>query len=235
MTRSVKDVMTGVVVSVVESAPFKEIARLLAEQDVSAVPVVDAEGHVLGMVSEADLMLREKGIPERRSLLARMRRRREMAKVTGGIASQLMTSPAVTIRPEAPITEAARLLHRNHLKRLPVVDEEGRLVGLVSRADLVKMFLRPDEEIRDEVVHHVIEQILWIDPRTLRVKVHQGVVRLEGEVEHKNLIPLFLHLVRSVDGVVDVEEHLSYRYDDSWFRPEGWLPWGLPPLGLRSP
>jgi CBS domain-containing protein len=232
MARSVKDVMTKAVVSVNESAPFKEIAQLLAEEGVSAVPVVDVEGRVRGVVSEADLMLREEGIPERRSILARMWRRRESAKMNARVASELMTSPAVCVRPEAPITEAARLMHRNHLKRLPVVDEMGRLVGFLSRADLVKLFLRPDEEIREEVVHRVIERILWIDARTLRVKVDQGVVRLEGEVEHKRLIPLFLHLVRGVDGVVDVEEHLTVKFDDSWMRPEGWMPWGMPTYGF---
>jgi CBS domain-containing protein len=233
MTRSVKDVMTRAVVSVNESTPFKEIARLLAEQGVSAVPVMDAGGHVRGMVSEADLILREEGVPEGKDVFAGMRRRHEVAKMKGRVASDLMTSPAVTVRPEAPITEAARLLHRHHLKRLPVVDAEGRLVGILSRADLVKMFLRPDEEIRDEVVHRVIEGILWIDPRTLTVKVHEGVVTLGGEVEHKNLVPLFVHLVRGVDGVVDVEEHLTYRFDDTWIRPEGWLPWPVRPYPAR--
>jgi CBS domain-containing protein len=233
MTRSVKDVMTKAVVSVNESTPFKEIARLLAEQGVSAVPVVDAQGRVRGMVSEADLMLREEGMPEGRALLAGVRRRREVARMKGRVASDLMSSPAITVGPEAPITEAARQLHRHHLKRLPVIDADGRLVGILSRADLVKMFLRPDEEIRDEVVHRVIQGILSIDSQTVTVRVHEGVVTLGGQVEHKNLVPLFVHLVRGVDGVVDVEEHLTYRFDDTWIRPEGWLPWPMRPFPVR--
>jgi len=142
------------------------------------------------------------------------RRRLERNKADGLVASQIMSRPAITICPDAPLAEAARLMHREGVKRLPVVDAEERLVGIVSRADLLRVFLRSDEEICRKVTREVIERTLWIDPPTIEVLVHEGVVILQGVAERKSLIPIILEFVKQVDGVIGVESHISYDIDD---------------------
>jgi CBS domain-containing protein len=149
MGRRVRDVMTPQVLTVDEQAPFKEIVALMDECRISALPVLDEKGRVVGIVSEADLLLKEE-FPEGPAggrLLQGRRQREERAKAAGDTAVELMTAPAVTIGPDATVTEAARLLHRHGIKRLPVVDPAGPLLGIVSRADLLKVFLRADAEI----------------------------------------------------------------------------------------
>jgi CBS-domain-containing membrane protein len=213
----VRDVMTQDVVTVDEHASFKEVARLLTERRVSALPVLDGEGRVVGVVSEADLMPKEEfpeGQPGGR--LFQGRRRREIrAKAAGDTAAELMTSPAVTIGPDAGVAEAARLLHRHGIKRLPVVDPAGPLLGIVSRADLLKVFLRADADIAREVRQQVLRRAMWIDPDTVAVEVRDGVVALTGQLERRSLIPITVNLVRGLDGVVDVVDRLSFRFDDS--------------------
>jgi CBS-domain-containing membrane protein len=213
----VRDVMTQEVVTVDEHASFKEVARLLTERRVSALPVLDGEGRVVGVVSEADLMPKEEfpeGPPGGR--LFQGRRRREIrAKAAGDTAAELMTSPAVTIGLDAGVAEAARLLHRHGIKRLPVVDPAGPLLGIVSRADLLKVFLRADADIAREVRQQVLRRAMWIDPDTVAVEVRDGVVALTGQLERRSLIPITVNLVRGLDGVVDVVDRLSFRFDDS--------------------
>ena len=126
-----------------------------------------------------------------------------------------MTSPAVTIGPDAGVAEAARLLHRHGIKRLPVVDPAGPLLGIVSRADLLKVFLRADADIAREVRQQVLRRAMWIDPDTVAVEVHDGVVTLAGQLERRSLIPIVVSLVRGLDGVVDVVDRLSFEFDDS--------------------
>jgi CBS-domain-containing membrane protein len=209
--------MTQDVVTVDEHASLKEVARLLTEHRVSALPVLDGEGRVVGVVSEADLMPKEEfpeGQPGGR--LFQGRRRREIrAKAAGDTAAELMTSPAVTIGPDAGVAEAARLLHRHGIKRLPVVDPAGPLLGIVSRADLLKVFLRADADIAREVRQQVLRRAMWIDPDTVAVEVHDGVVTLAGQLERRSLIPIVVSLVRGLDGVVDVVDRLSFEFDDS--------------------
>ena len=152
MRRKVRDVMTTDVAYAHEGTSYKELVRLLATRGVSAVPVVDDQRHVLGVVSEADLLLKQQHPADefQRFLLEGKRRRLERAKAGGVAAAELMTRPAVTVGPEATVAEAARLLRKHLVKRLPVVDPLGRLVGIVSRSDLLTVFLRPDEQIRRE-------------------------------------------------------------------------------------
>jgi len=217
MGRRVRDVMTVDVVTVDEHAAFKEVARLLTERRVSALPVLDGEGRVVGVVSEADLMLKEEfpeGPPGGRLLQGR-RRRAIHAKAAGGTAAELMTSPAVTIGPDAGLAEAARLLHRHGIKRLPVLDPAGPLLGIVSRADLLKVFLRADAEIAAELRQRVLRRAMWIDPDTVLVEVRDGVVTLTGQLERRSLVPILVRLVRGLDGVVDVVDRLSFELDDS--------------------
>jgi CBS domain-containing protein len=217
MGRRVRDVMTQEVVTVNEHASFKDIAMLIAERRVSAVPVLDREGRVLGVVSEADLVLKEEypeGPPEGRIFQGR-RRRIAQAKAAGDTAAELMTAPAVTIGPDASVAEAARLLHRHGIKRLPVVDPAGPLLGIVSRADLLKVFLRSDGDIAREIREQVLMLAMWMNPDTVAIDVRDGVVTLTGQLERRSLIPITVSLVRGLDGVVDVVDRLTFELDDT--------------------
>jgi CBS-domain-containing membrane protein len=209
--------MTPEVVTVGEQASFKEIAATMAEHRVSALPVLDEDGRVAGIVSEADLLLKEE-FPEGPAggrLFQGHRQRVERAKAASGTAAQLMTAPAVTVGPDATVTEAARLLHRHGIKRLPVVDPAGPLLGIVSRADLLKVFLRSDAEITQEVRQEVLLRAMWVDPDSLTVQVRDGVVTLTGRLERRSLIPITVSLVQGLDGVVDVVDRLTFEIDDS--------------------
>jgi CBS domain-containing protein len=235
MKSKVQDVMTKTVVSVSESTPFKEIVRLMEVHGVSALPVADAAGRVVGVVSEADLILKEayESSGDDHHLFEGRRRRVERSKAAGLVASDLMTSPAVTVKPAEALPVAARLMGERDIKRLPVVDEEGRILGIVSRVDPLRVFLRPDGEIRDEVQHGVIERTLWMDPMAIRVTVDEGVVSIEGVVEQRSLIPVMVGLIHGVDGVVGVDNRLSYEVDDVSIRPDIVGPWGLLPYSVR--
>ena len=126
-----------------------------------------------------------------------------------------MTSPAITVGPHASLAEAARLLHRHRIKRLPVVDPAGPLLGIVSRADLLKVFLRSDADIATEVRQEVLARALWVDPDTVAVDVRDGVVTLSGQLERSSLLPIVVSLTRGLDGVVDVVDRLGFEVDDT--------------------
>ena len=126
-----------------------------------------------------------------------------------------MTAPAITVGPDASLAEAARLLHRHQIKRLPVVDPAGPLAGIVSRADLLKVFLRSDDQIAQEVRQDVLRRALWVDPDTITVEVGDGVVTLTGQLERRSLIPITVSLVHGVDGVIEVVDRLGFEFDDS--------------------
>jgi CBS domain-containing protein len=217
MRMRVTSVMTARPVMATESTGFKEIAGLMAEYRISAVPVVDEAGRLVGLVSETDLLLKETFATgdDRRHLLESGRKRRERAKAGALLARDLMSSPAVAIGPSALITEAARLMHDRNVKRLPVVDDDGHLVGIVTRGDLLRVFLRPDSQIREEVVEGLIVKTLWMDPNNLEVQVANGVVDLSGEVDRKSDIRVLCNMIGGLDGVVGVVERLCYRYDDT--------------------
>jgi CBS domain-containing protein len=226
MTSSlVRDVMTTEVVTVEPSTPFKEIAARLAQHRISAVPVVDAGRRVLGIITEADLLLKQEHPDPKTevSLIWTRRRRRERAKAAAAVAGKLMTAPAVTVAPTATATEAARRIHAAGVKRLPVVDEAGRLVGIVSRADLLKVFTRPDESIRSQIISEVIVGELMMDPSRFFIEVDDGVVLLQGKAERSSLIPYLVRAVHHVEGVVRVENQLSFDVDD--YDPAIAYPW----------
>ena len=215
--------MTARPVVTAETTGFKELARLLAQHRISALPVVDDAGRLVGVVSEADLLLKETfGLGDNHHLVESSRARREHAKAGALLARDLMTSPAVTIRPGAPIVEAARVMHDKAVKRLPVVDEDGRVVGIVTRSDLLQVFLRPDAQIREDITEGLIVRTLWMDPNSIEVTVTDGVVELAGRVDRKSDIPILRNMIGGLDGVVGVVERLCYRYDDTRI--------GLPPL-----
>lgn len=216
MSQRVKDVMTRAVVAVGDDAPFKRIVEMLHEYGISALPVVDAANRVVGVVTEDDLLVKE-GLVEEVEAHRGFPvggQRRERTKADGLVAGEVMTAPAVTIRPDASLSEAARLLHGRHLKRLPVVDEHGALVGIVSRADLLRVFLRPDADILREVREHVLPRSLSLEPGTVRTEVRDGIVMLEGQVERRSQIPMVVAAVRAVEGVVGVDARLSFARDD---------------------
>ncbi|HZD80558.1 MAG TPA: CBS domain-containing protein [Actinomycetota bacterium] len=226
MKRTVKDVMTRTVVVVSDSSPFKDVVRRIQEYRVSAVPVVDQQDRLVGIVSEGDLILKEdaqlEGDPR---LLEGRHRRIKREKHAGLVAGQLMTTPVITVEPDASLGDAARLMYRHGVKRLPVVGARGDVLGIVSRADLLKVFLRDDAEIAAEIREDVIRRTLWIEPSSIRVMVRDGVVRLEGQIERRSLIPVVVGLVQAVEGVVGVENHLSHLEDDTLPSPELPLPW----------
>jgi CBS domain-containing protein len=212
----VKDLMTTQVVTVGPGTPFKEIVARLAERRVSAVPVVDDAGRVLGVVSEADMLLKERfpdpdqDIP----LVWSKRRRLEREKAAGSTAHDVMSVAVVSISPDATVAEAARRMHHANIKRLPVIGEGGRLVGIVSRSDLLKVFNRPDHAIEREVVEDVIVGEFMMAPSRFFVHVEDGVVVLQGQVERRSLIPHLVRAVHDVEGVVRVENRLAYDIDD---------------------
>jgi CBS domain-containing protein len=220
MRRKVEDVMTTAVVTVQQSTPFKAIVRLLEEQRISAVPVVDEHGTVVGVVSEADLLAKERYPHGRNGLSAveGLRNRTALHKAEGVIAAELMSSPPVTARLGSTIGEAARLAASAGVKRLPVVDGQGRLVGIVTRSDLLKVFMRPDQEIRLEVAE-VIKPGIWASPLTVEVSVTDGVVRLRGQVQRRSYVALLTRMAEAVDGVVKVERELGWDIDDTVLPP----------------
>jgi len=183
---------------------------------VSALPVVDDHGLGLGVVSEADLLLKEEFPEPDRDipLFWTKRRRLERDKAAATTARDLMSVAVVSVSPDATVAEAARLMHRAGVKRLPVVAEGGRLVGIVSRGDLLRVFDRPDQDIRREIMDEVIVGEFMMDPNRFFIHVNDGVVVLQGQVERRSILPFLVRAVRGVEGVVRVEDRLAYDLDD---------------------
>ncbi|MDH6566084.1 CBS domain-containing protein [Streptomyces sp. SAI-117] len=201
---TVSDVMTHTVIAVGRDAPFKEIVELIDQWKVSALPVLEGEGRVIGVVSEADLLPKEEFRDTEEGDLA------ERAKAGGLIADELMSTPAVTVHADASLAEAARIMARRHVKRLPVVDGVGLLQGVVSRGDLLKVFLRGDEEIAEEIRHDVLSR-LPVTTDSLTVAVAEGVVTLSGSLPDRTLVPVVARAIRAVEGVVDIRLDLTHR------------------------
>ncbi|WP_030653869.1 MULTISPECIES: CBS domain-containing protein [Streptomyces] len=210
---TVADVMTTEVVAVTPSTGFKDIATAMERWKVTALPVIKGEGHVVGVVSEADLLPKEEFHEHRPGLIEQMRRLGDTAKAGSTRAENMMTTPAVTIRPDATLPQAARLMTDRHIKRLPVVDADGTLKGIVSRADLLKVFLRTDEELATEIRRTVVDRLFPLSRAAVRVSVDQGIATLTGTVRDGNPIPLAERLTRSVEGVVDVHCRLKHPTD----------------------
>jgi CBS-domain-containing membrane protein len=213
MKSTVRDVMTTRVIWVRKSASFREMATTLRAYRISAFPVLDENGRVIGVVSEADLLAKEAldggedGMP---GMITGLLRRREQEKARGVTAGDVMTSPAVTVRPEDTVEHAARLMYTRKVKRLPVVDAGGHLVGVISRADVLTVFDRTDAQIRNEVTGDVLHGEFLIDPREFKVSVKDGVVTLEGRAGTAVLGQEVVRRVRHVQGVVAVRDRLSY-------------------------
>jgi CBS-domain-containing membrane protein len=210
MKSTVKDVMTTCVIWVGKDASFRDMAAALREHRVSAFPVLDGAGKVIGVVSEADMLIKEaldsepEGMP---GMITGMLRRKEHEKARGITAADLMTRPAITVTPDDTIEHAARLMYTRKVKRLPVVDENRHLVGIVSRADLLAVFNRTDEEIRQDVSDDVMLNEFLVDPK---VAVQDGVVTLFGQPPTGSVGREIVQRVRHVQGVVAVRDRLSY-------------------------
>lgn len=221
-------VMTTDVVTAEYGTPFKEVVRRLGGHRISGLPVIDEDDKVIGVISETDLMLHQARTTEPGSTSGtwtnRLRRlsrrvRREAAKSRARTAGGVMSAPAVTVRADATVTEAARLMIEHGIERLPVVDEEDRLAGIVTRRDLLQVFLRSDEEIKRAVQKEVIGNTLWLVPQTITVTVEDGVVTLTGRLERRSDITIAVNMTGRLDGVVGVVDRLSYRIDDTRLSP----------------
>lgn len=213
MSARVRDVMTTQVVAVRTSASFKEMAATLRDRRVSAFPVLDDGGKVIGVVSEADLIAKEAletSYDAQPGRLAGLLHRHEQEKAQGVTAADLMTSPAITVGPDALVSHAAHLMYERRVKRLPVVDDEGRLAGIISRTDVLGVFGRPDAEIRQEILDRVFVGEFLSDPASFTVTVSDGVVTLEGHPETTAVGQGIVRAVRHVEGVVAVRDRLSY-------------------------
>jgi CBS domain-containing protein len=211
MKAVVKDVMSTHPVTVLRSSPVKEMAAMLREFRVSGFPVLDDDGKVIGVVSEADLLAKEAlagGTGGIRKVIAGRRGGRQLSKAKGATAGDLMTSPAVTVSEDDTISRAARLMYRRGLKRLPVVDAAGRPTGIISRADVLAVFDRSDEEIRSEIISQVIPRLS--EPSWYSAVVKNGIVTLEGTPETIPIGREVVARVRHVDGVVAVHDRLVY-------------------------
>ncbi|MEW2314382.1 CBS domain-containing protein [Streptomyces bauhiniae] len=212
--RTIDDLMTRNVVRARRDTPFKELVRLLTENDVTAIPVVDELEHPVGVVSEADLLRKSADQADPSGLVPVPHLEAwERAKAEGARAEELMSAPAICARPEWSVVEAARLMETQDVKRLPVVDEADRLVGIVSRGDLLRIFLRRDEAIREEITQDVLGDTLGLARTDVTVDVRDGAVVLGGTVEHRGLVPVVEQLCRGVDGVVSVTGDIAFRQD----------------------
>jgi CBS domain-containing protein len=216
----VRDVMTESVVSVRRGTPLKEVAILLIDQRISGVPVVDVDGAVLGVVSEGDLLIKEQGAGSlRHRPLARLlgesrETRAQLAKLGAVTAAEAMTTPAVTIGSDRSIHEAAALMTSRSVNRLPVVDD-GRLVGIVTRADLVRAYIRSDDELARTIREDVLRGILWLDPASFTVIVTDGVASISGRVERRSTADMVGRTVSMVPGIIDVHVDVTWALDDS--------------------
>jgi len=215
MKTSVKDAMTTQVVAVKLGASFNEMAARLRQSRVSAFPVIDDDGKVIGVVSEADMLARKVLSADHAGTSTGLLHRGEQEKAEDLTAGDLMTHPAITVSPEDSVEVAARLMYTLQVKRLPVTDPSGRLAGIISRTDVLAVFDRSDEEIRKEVTDDVICREFGAAPRQFAVTVQAGVVTLQGKAETVALGHVIVRKVRHVQGVVAVRDRLSYPDADA--------------------
>ena len=210
MSSTVRDVMSTHVIAAHGSATYKELAAMLHYQRVSAFPVVDEDNKVIGIVSETDLLAKvalEGTVPE---TLQSLPHQREGSRVSGLTAGELMSRPAVTIGPEAPVSHAARLMYNKRVKRLPVVADDGTLIGIVSRSDVLSVYSKPDPAIRDEVTSELIRGHFLPDPGMFSLTVNDGIVTLTGRPETTEDGHNIVAAIRHMEGVVAVRDRLSY-------------------------
>ncbi len=211
----VRDLMTTDPLTVSADTLLKEAARTMVRNKVSGLPVI-SDGALIGIVTEGDFLRQEanRDQPYRFSLLDALFGEGSVDPPAVETVSEVMTENVITIRPEATIGEAARVMANKRVKRLPVIDDDGALIGIISRADVVNAFTKPDEIIEDEVREDIVRRLLFLDPEDVGVSVEDGVVTLDGEMENRTEAHLLEELTRRVEGVVRVDSQLTFLVDD---------------------
>jgi CBS domain-containing protein len=213
MKTFVKDVMTASVIWVERDTPFAAIAAALREYRVSAFPVLDEKGQVIGVVSESDLLAKlalgggEDGMP---GMITGILHQHQTEKARAVTAGDLMTSPAETVSPDDTLEHAARLMYLRKVKRLPVVDTDNHLAGIVSRADVLAFYDRPDVEIGEEIRNDIAVCESHADAGRIDVMVTDGVVTLTGRPRTCDQGHDIIRRARHVQGVVAVRDRLDY-------------------------
>jgi CBS domain-containing protein len=215
--RRVADVMTKRVHVASPSTPFKLLVRIIEENRISAIPIVDQGGVAVGLVSDGDLIWKERmeELESSTDLFHPRRHQKERAKAEGLTAADLMTSPAITVPADGRLGDAARLMHERKVRQLVVVDDRGKIAGIVSRSDVLQVFLRTDEDLHEEIVDGIIPALMFTSDDPIGVDVRCSVVTLEGKVDRKSDVEILGRLTRAVDGVVGVDNKLTYRWDDT--------------------
>ncbi|WP_112273801.1 CBS domain-containing protein [Lentzea terrae] len=214
---TVASLMTREVITADVGSSFRDVVKLLEDNAISAVPVLDG-GYPVGVVSEADLLPKEEfrgGTGDAPGVFAGRAVKHRWEQASGLTARDVMTSPVKTVSPDTTASAAARELAAEGLRRLFVMDSDGALVGVLSRRDLLKLFLREDDELRTQIREEILGRMLWVDPDTIDVEVSDGVVTMEGPLERQSEVEIAEHLVRSLPGVVDVHNRLDAGWNDT--------------------
>lgn len=213
MAMQVKDVMGKVAIAARLDASFSDLVATMQRFKVGAVTVIDADRRPVGVVSEDDLLLKETDSRNGARVFESARRRQEHRKAAGVTAGKIMTRPAITVTSETSVRDAARLMHTHKIKQLPVIDAvTGRILGTVHQGDLLKIFVRPVADIYEEIARRLDE--MAVDPAAVTVEVDAGVVSLTGRTAVRSQIPQLVAAVREIDGVVEVEDDLTFATDD---------------------
>ena len=215
----VSDVMTRGAVSVPPETRLRELAHLLNDRRISGVPVVDEDGRCIGVISETDLLVKQlsRSVSRRLPLewiLGDHHDPAELRRRSATTVGEAMTSPAITIEADRPLREAAALMIDDQVNRLPVT-EAGRLVGVLTRADLVRAYLRLDAEIEAHVREDVLRRTMWLDPAGFDIDAREGIVRIAGQVDRGSTARIVEKLIGVVDGVIEVQSALTWQLDDS--------------------
>jgi CBS domain-containing protein len=223
MMIKVRDVMSGDVISVPASMRLKELAALLTEHQISGVPVADADGSIVGVVSEADVLMKQVGRPisRRRPLewiFGDSQDPEEMRRKVATTVGEAMSAPAITIEADGPLRDAAALMIDSKVNRLPVL-ADGRLVGIVTRADMVRAYLRRDDDAERAVREQVFRKTMWLDPDKYEISVREGALSLGGKVDRKSTADILERLSGLVEGVDRVQNRLTWELDDSNLEP----------------
>lgn len=216
----VRDLMTTSVLTIGPEASVRDVAQILTDHRISGLPVCSIEGHVLGVVSEGDILYKEYDPLESRLggplgwLIQGIPTADVYEKAAATTAGEAMSAPAITIAPYEPVSVAARLMTDHGINRLPVVKDET-LVGILTRTDLVRAFARPDTQIEAEIRSDVLSRTMWLEEGRVDVQVDRGAVTLRGTVERRTDAELLERLVARVPGVVSLASSVAWRVDDT--------------------